>query len=168
MEAVPHMRKLVLAGTLATVAALAMTSPAYGKGCSGSSSNPPSSVAQYIEQMPSSCGSKPTGTDTSTRNVPKAIENKIDKQGGQDAALLHKIVSSGQYGAPTHQKIKAPKPGSKAILSDSETRRSNPLAASVGVITDGSDSRLIVLVVLMAAVAGVVLVSALRRRRLTR
>jgi hypothetical protein len=179
MEAVPHMRKLVLAGAIATVAALGTTAPAYGGGCS---KDPPSSVAQYVEQVPCPSGSQATGTGTKKRTVPKQIQTKIEKQGGSDAKTLETIVSSESAGAPqtpikTHPaKAKKHKTkthvkqdqGSSKIISDSETRKSNPLAASVGVITDGSDSRLIVLIVLMVAVAGVVIVSALRRRRVTR
>jgi hypothetical protein len=54
------------------------------------------------------------------------------------------------------------------IVSDSAKRKSNPLAASVGVITDGSDGRLIALIALMIGVAALVVISALRRRRVTR
>jgi hypothetical protein len=174
------MRKIVLAGAIATVAVLGTTAPAYGNGCSSNSNNPPSSVAQYVEQIPSSCGSTPTGTGTKKRVVPKTIQKKIDSQGGADAQTLETIVSSQSAGAPTTPikthpaKAKKTKShakqnqGSSKIISDSETRKSNPFAASVGVITDGSDSRLIVLIVLMVAVAGVVIVSALRRRRVTR
>jgi hypothetical protein len=184
MEAVPHMRKFVLAGAIATVAALGTTAPAYGGGCSSNSSDPASSVAQYVEQQPTACGDQATGSNKQTRKVPKSLAKKIDRLGGKDADTLKKVVSSGTYGAPTqtpiktkpavkpkkkHHKVKAkPNRGSqKKILSDSETR-SNPLAASVGVITDGSDGRLIALIVLMVAVAGIVLVSAFRRRRVTR
>jgi hypothetical protein len=178
MEAVPHMRKIVLAGAIATVAVLGTTAPAYGGGCS--SSDPASSVAQYTEQIPCSSGTQVTGASTKKRPVPKTIQKKIDSQGGADAQTLETIVSSQSAGAPTTPikthpaKVKKSKThgkqnqGSSKIISDSETRKSNPFAASVGVITDGSDSRLIVLIVLMVAVAGVVIVSALRRRRVAR
>jgi hypothetical protein len=135
-------------------------------------------VSQYVEQQPTACGNQPTGQDTATRKVPKPIQSKINQLGGDDATALTNIVSKGAYGAPTQTKIKVTKKvvrtskqtGRDKILSDSEARRSgsNALAASVGVITDGSDGRLIALVVLMAAVAAVVIVSALRRRRVTR
>ena len=172
MEAVPHMRKLVLAGGIAVLATVGTTTAAYGKGCSGSSSNPPSSVSQYVEQVPTSCGSKATGGSSNTRAVPKQLQQKIDSQGGSQAALITKIVSSGAYGAPD-TKIKVTvvkgKGNTSKILSDSEARkRSNPFTASFGVITGGSDGRLIALLVLMASVAAIVIVSALRRRRVTR
>lgn len=179
MEAVPHVRKLVLAVGIAAVATLGTSAAAYGKGCSGNQ-DVPSSVAQYVEQVPGACGSKTVDQGSQTRKVPKVIEHKIDQQGGDDAALLKEIVSSEKYGAPAQTKIKVTKVtvhktkakarGAKKILSDSERRASGTgaLAASVGVITDGSDGRLIALIVLMAAVAAIVIVSALRRRRVTR
>jgi hypothetical protein len=173
MEARPTMRKIVLAGVLAAAAALATTGPAYADGCS----NAPSSIQQYVECTPSATGSHASGTGKGNRTVPKSIETKIDSQGGQDATLLHNIVSKESYGAPkTKIKVKAKAKTHKAkkevakkkIISDSATRQSNPLAASVGVITDGSDGRLIALIVLMLGVAAVVVVSALRKRRVTR
>ena len=57
MEAVPHMRKLVLAGAIASLTLLGTSTAAYGKGCPGNVKNPPSSVAQYTEQIPTACGS---------------------------------------------------------------------------------------------------------------
>jgi hypothetical protein len=183
MEAVPHMRKLVLAGGIAVAASLGATGPAYGGGCSTSSSNPPSSVSQYVEQQPTACGNQATGQGgNSTRKVPKQIQSRIQKLGGNDATALTNIVSQQKYGAPTNSikvkvKVKTVKNGKGSsqskIVSDSGKRgasasHENPLAASVGVITDGSDGRLIALVVMMLAVAAVVVFSALRRRRVTR
>jgi hypothetical protein len=184
MEAVPHMRKFVLAGAIATMAAFATTAPAYGGGCSGNSSDPASSVAQYTEPTPTACGDHITGSaGNSKRTVPKSIQKKIDSEGGADAQQLEKIVSSESAGAPTTpiktHPVKAKKTKGKngkahksqnpsKIISDSETRKSNPLAASVGVITDGSDGRLIALIALMLGVAAIVVVSAFRRRRVTR
>ena len=111
MEAVPQLRKLVLAGAIATVAALGTTATAYGGGCN---QNPPSSVAQYTEQIPQACGDKPTGSGTTKREVPKSIQKKIESQGGEDAQTLENIVSDESYGAPTQTKIKVPKAKAKA------------------------------------------------------
>jgi hypothetical protein len=178
MEAVPHVRKIVLAVLVTVVATLGTSATAYGGGCSGNQ-NVPSSVAQYVEQQPTVCGSQATGQGNQTRKIPKAIEKKIDSQTGDsgDATLLKNIVTKQSYGAP-QTKIKVKKvtvkvrKGHKAKNIPSDTaatvKKSNPLAASVGVITDGSDGRLIALIVLMAAVAAIVIVSALRRRRATR
>src|SRR5215216_1140870 len=164
MEAVPHMRKLVLAGGIAVLATLGTSPAAYGNGCSTSSSNPPSSVSQYVEQQPTACGTQPTGQGNETRTVPKAIEKQIDEQGGDDATLLKNIVSKQSYGAPTQTKIKVKvkvkskgKSKTSKILSDSR-KRSDPFSASFGVITSGSEGRLIALIVLMASVAAIVIV----------
>jgi LPXTG-motif cell wall-anchored protein len=173
METVPQMRKLVLAGGIAVLATLG-TGTAYAGGCNQSSS---SAVQQYVEQVPGACGSKATNSSTKTRKVPQALQHKIDSQGGKDAALITKIVSSEGYGAPVKTKLKVHKIKAKAkgqaaktkkILSDSATRKSNPVSASFGVITGGSDGRLLALIGLMAAVAAIAIFSALRRRRSTR
>jgi hypothetical protein len=169
METVPHMRKLVLAGGIVLLATLG-TGTASAGGCNQSSS---SAVQQYVEQVPGACGSKATNASTKTRTVPPALQQKIDKQGGRDAALITKIVSSEGYGAPkTKLKVrkgiaKAQAAKTKKILSDS-ARKSNPISASFGVITGGSDARLLALIGMMAAVAAIVIFSALRRRRFTR
>jgi hypothetical protein len=181
MEAVPHMRKFVLAGGIAVLAVLGTSATAYGKGCSGNQ-NVPSSVAQYTEQQPTACGTLATGQGNKTRKVPKSLQKQIDSQGGEDAATITKIVSSESAGAPqTKIKVhkvkvkKVHKSGTKRggqtptkVVSDAKRSQSNPLAASVGVITGGSDGRLIGLIVLMVGLAVVVVVSALRRRRVTR
>jgi hypothetical protein len=192
MEAVPHMRKLVLAGGIAVLATLGTSAAAYGKGCS-TNQNVPSSVAQYVEQQPTACGTQPTGQGNQSRKIPKQIEKKIDSQSGDsgDATLLKNIVSKQSYGAPQAKiKVKAKKvkkankankatkgkkvtvkkqgDASTGVPGDIAAKKSNALAASVGVITDGSDGRLIALIVLMAAVAAIVIISALRRRRTTR
>ncbi len=166
-----RIRQLIVVCALAAVAALAAGSPAYGKGCPGNvKGDPASSVAQYVEQIPTSCGNHATGTGNRSTKLPRSIQKKIDQQGGSDATLLQNIATSESYGAPP-QKIKSPKAQAKAdrhskIVSDSAaTHSSNPLSASVSVVTDGSDARLIALVVLMVGIAVLVLATAVRRRR---
>jgi hypothetical protein len=165
------MRKLVLAGALAALAALVSSSGAYAKGCPGVGSEPPSSIAQYVEQQQTSCGSHATGTGTETTKLPTRVQEKLDKQNDADAKLLETIATSEAYGAPQHTakpKSKKARAETKKILTDSEARHSNPLSASVSVVTDGSDTRLIALVALMIGIAAIVLGSALRRRRVSR
>jgi protein involved in ribonucleotide reduction len=179
MEAVPHLRKFVLAGTIATVAALGSSATAYADGCP----NAPSSVQQYVECVPSASGGSPTAGTTKKQPIPKPIEQKIDSQGGDDTQALKDVVSSGNStptSTPTkvHKVTVKPKnttknnasqgSSEKSIVSDAATRKTNPLAASVGVITGGSDGRLIALIALMVAVTALVVFSALRRRRVTR
>jgi MYXO-CTERM domain-containing protein len=165
-----RIRQLVVVCAIVAVAALAAGSPAYGKGCAGNLTNEgPSSVAQYTEQIPTACGKHVTGTGKGTRKLPASTAQKIQEQGGSDATLLKNIATSAKFGAPT-QKIKV-KGGPKhnRFLGDrAATRSSNPLSASVSVVTDGSDARLIALVVLMLGIAVLVLATAVRRRRVTR
>src|SRR6266545_2334485 len=166
-----RIRQLIVVCALAAVAALAAGSPAYGKGCPGNvKGDPASSVAQYVEVLPTPCGNHATGTGNRSTKLPPSIQEKIDQQGGSDATLLQHIATSESYGAP-QQKIKSPKAHGRhgKILSDSAaTHSSNPLSASVSVVTDGSDARLIALVVLMVGIAVLVLATAVRRRRVTR
>lgn len=166
--AAKRIRQLVVVCALVAVAALVAGSPAYGKGCAGNvKGDPSSSVAQYVEVLPTSCGNHPTNSGNRTTKLPRSLEQKIDSQAGTDATLLKKIATEESFGAPQRQ-IKSQK-GSKqrSILSDSANKNSNPVFASVGVVTDGSDSRLIVLVLVMVGIAALVLAAALRRRRIT-
>jgi hypothetical protein len=171
MEANRRGRQLALAGAIAALAALAAGSPAYGKGCLKNGG--PSSVQQYVEQLPQACGSSATGTGQKQRKLPASIERKIQQQGGKQAQLLENIATSEQYGAP-QQKIKVHKAKARLtrtqrkILTDSEARQSNALGASLGVVTDGSDSRLLALVILMVGITIFVLVTAVRRHRVRR
>ena len=178
METVPHMRKLVLAGGIAVLATLG-TGTAYAGGCNQSSS---SAVQQYVEQVPGACGSKATNSSSKPRKVPQALQHKIDSQGGKDAALITKIVSNPGYGAPQDEAEGAQgqgegqgegqgREGAGKDEEDPERLRDaevQPVAASFSVITGGSDGRLLALIGLMAAVAAIVIFSALRRRRFTR
>src|SRR3954452_12224214 len=134
METVPQMRKLVLAGGIAVLATLG-TGTAYAGGCNQSSS---SAVQQYVEQVPGACGSNATNSSSKPRKVPTALQQKIDSQGGNDAALITKIVSNPGYGAPkTKLKAKAKltakvaraRARTRQILSDSAARKSNPISA---------------------------------------
>lgn len=166
MEMRKHIRQLVFAAALGAVAALVAGSPAYGKGCPGSVKNGgPSSVQQYVEQLPTSCGSHASGSGNRQTKLPASLEQEIQTKGGKDAALLEKIATSEAYGAPQHR-IKTSN-RRRRILTDSADH-TNPLAASVGVVTDGSDARLIVLVILMLGTAAILLATAVLRRRVTR
>ena len=184
METRRHIRQLVLAGAIGGLAALATGSPATAGGCSNNIHNGgPSSVQQYVEQLPTSCGSKPSGLGHHKTTLPKSLKQKIHKEAGKDAALIEKIATEEAYGAPQGDQQKAtPKTKKSAkhpirakhtnkklnkLLSDSE-EHANPISAAGGVITDGSDSRLIALVIVMLGIAAVVLATAVHKRRLTR
>jgi cobalamin biosynthesis Mg chelatase CobN len=194
METGAKVRSFLAAGAVAALAALGASSPAYGGGCPGNLQNVPSSIQQYTEQNPTACGTHVSGSGTHHTKLPKTIQRKIQKQAPQDAAILTRIATSEAAGAPqtptrskrqtapkanTKSKAKgttkahakseamARSAGYKEIVSDS-AKHSNPLAASVAVVTDGSDGRLIAMLALMVGVAVILVVMAVRRRRLTR
>ena len=105
METVPHMRKLVLAGGIAVLATLG-TGTAYAGAATRAPLPPCSSTSS---RFPAPAASKATNASTKTRKVPQALQHKIDSQGGKDAALITKIVSSEGYGAPVKTKLKVHK-----------------------------------------------------------
>jgi len=183
METRRHIRQLVLAGVIGGLAALTTGSPASAGGCSNTVHNGgPSSVRQYVEQLPGSCGPTASGVGKRKTTLPKSVKQKIHREAGKDAALIEKIATEEAYGAPQDQRKATAKAKKSAklrnkhesankkinkLLTDSEDN-SNPVAAAGGVITDGSDSRLIALVILMLGIAAVVLATAVYKRRSTR
>jgi hypothetical protein len=168
MQKMGNIRRFVLAGAVCGAAALTATGQAAAKGCSGVNPNSvPSSVSQYTEMVPTSCGSAVSGSGTHKTKLPRGIQQKITKQGGSATTqtLLTNIATSEKYGAPltlpkSHLKItKGPK---------TTTGGRSALSASVSVVTDGSDGRLIGLVALMACIAVVALGASVYRRRAVR
>jgi hypothetical protein len=168
MQRMRNIRRFVVAGAVLGAAALTVTGQAAAKGCPGSTTNGgPSSVQQYVEQLPTSCGSTPTGGGTHHTKLPATVQKKIAAQGGTPATqnLLTKIATSQAYGAP--QKVLVPKrdlPKLRGPKASGAGGRS-ALSASVSVVTDGSDGRLIALVALMAGIAVVALGASVVRRR---
>jgi hypothetical protein len=140
---------------------------AWAKGCGGGTrhhGNP--SVQQYVEKIPTACGSKgdrgpaaggggssagSSGNSGST--LPPAVSVKLNKTAR--GKLLRTVASSGRFGAP-------PIPERKTYqLPQSQSA----LGAGVSAVSSGSSSGLIALLVVMAAVTlGVVGVAAYRRR----
>ena len=123
-------------------------------------------VSQYVEQIPTSSGPRATGFGTrEVKPLPRKIERKLVRQGGRDAPLLKEIATSSTYGAPT-RKLKTPKkvklPTPKEVQQTSPTKT---LSAGVSVVTDGSDTRLIVLAIVLAAISLLAVASAALRQR---
>jgi hypothetical protein len=169
METRSCIRQLTVAGALAATFVLASSSPASAGGCSSNvSGGGNAATQQYVEQLPTACGNQASGTGSGQTKLPKAIEQKIDSQAGSQAPLLKQIATSQAYGAPQRQ-IK-PKQTKKAvkhyrkILGDAE-KKPNAFAAGFSTVTDGSDARLLVLLIVMIGTAVVVLGTAIRRRR---
>jgi hypothetical protein len=146
-------------------------------------------VAQYVEQIPTSSGSQATGVGkVKTKPLAPAIRHRLTKEAGADAPLLQQVATSSTYGAPQHvfhtsepakaavkAAVKAAiggqggalgtttRRGKRAIGGDATPRRA--LSAAVNVVSDGSDGRLIGLVVLLAAITTVAVASAAFRQR---
>ena len=152
---------LGIAFVVVLVFAFGTTGAALAKGCGGGArhhGNP--SVSQYVEKIPTACGSKGdrgasagSSTESQASTLPPAVNSTLNKT--RQGKLLRQISSSPRLGAPpiperkTHQ------------LPDSRSA----FGASVSAVSSGSNSGLIALLVVMAAVAlGVVSVAVYRRR----
>src|SRR5215211_1313407 len=170
METRRHVRQLAVAGAVAASFTLATGSPAAAGGCSGNiSGGGNAATAQYVEQLPTPCGNTASGTGNRKTKLPKSIERKIDSQGGSQAKILKELVTSEAKGAPQRKiKLRETKTTKRyrKILVDAEKEQSNALSASFGVVTDGSDARLLTLLIVMIGTAVVVLGTAVRRRRI--
>jgi hypothetical protein len=157
------MRYAAAIAAVAVVAFVFGTGSAAAKGCGGGAKhhgNP--SVSQYIEKVPTACGSKSDrgssagGSSESSSSLPAGVTTQLNKS--SQGKLLRQVASSNRYGAPpsqrTHPRMTHPQP----------THRS-ALGASVSAVSSGSNGGLIALLVVMAVVAlGVVGVAVYRRR----
>jgi hypothetical protein len=85
------------------LAALALIAAAAVAAAPGAKADPPppASVNQYVEQIPTGSGSAAVGaTKKGVKKLPKKTAAKITKQGGTDSALLKKVATAEDYGAP--------------------------------------------------------------------
>ena len=155
-------------------AALAKHKPSHPGG--GSSA----AVAQYVEQLPTSSGSQAVGVGkVESKPLPRKIKQRLVAQAGADAPLLEQVATSSAFGAPQERLSTRPKgareggrpgPGRSSELIGTEnlgddTSATQALDAAVSVVTDGSDTRLIGLVVFLAAITAAALASAAYRGR---
>src|SRR5215217_5002740 len=169
METRRHVRQLAVAGAVAASFTLATGSPAAAGGCSGNvSGGGNAATAQYVEQLPTPCGSEASKTGSVKTKLPKAVEQKIEREAGSQAPILEELARSESYGS-SHKQVK-PKQAKKKtrhyrkILADAE-KKSNAFDAPLSVVADGSDARLLTLLIVMIGTAVVVLGTAIRRRR---
>jgi hypothetical protein len=89
------------AGVALVIAALAFAAPAPAQ--SPPEEPPPgvSSIDQYIEQIPTSRGSRVAGAgNRKGQPLPPQVRRQLREQGGADAAALERIATSPAYGAP--------------------------------------------------------------------
>lgn len=151
------------AAGIALIAVLALafgtTGAAWAHGCGGGSKhhgNP--AVAQYVEKIPTACGSKGTRGGAAGSGTSSSLPTSVSQQLGRSAQgkLLRSVSSSTRYGAPN-----APR------RTDAQNRGTsqNALSASISAVSSGSNSGLIALLLVMAFVAlGVAGLAVYRRR----
>lgn len=148
-------RLAVLFATVLT--ALIGTGTAWGKCRHQPKGNP--AVQEYVEHIPTVCGPKASGRGGPTTSLPSTILRRLGS--GPDAALLRDVATSEKWGAP-QTKI-------RKFDSDGPTQTGrNPIAASLGAVTGGSNGRLIEVLALMAVIAAAAAGAHARRRRIGR
>ena len=147
----------------------------------------PAAVDQYVEDVPTSGGSTiPGKTKPKKSSLPPRVSSQIESQGGTDAAILHEVATSPDYGAPVATSSE-PKPkkagGNEAdpgasgttrpareeggeIPAPSESSPSEAVSAAVGAVQGGDAARLVGLLVALFVISAVALTAAgLRNKR---
>lgn len=165
---------MVAAAAVSTLLALPGTALAQ-------TTDDPSAVDQYVEDVPTGGGSSVPGSGKPKKtNLPPGVTAQIADQGGSDAELLNTVASSSDYGAP-QKTLKRKTERSGYTISGAQMERregdggsaspegdvSAASAVSSAVAADGAGAaRLIGLLVLLFAVSlGALAFSALRHRR---
>lgn len=158
----------VAAGTFlaGTQAAWADHNPGHASGCSAA-------VCQYVEQVPTSSGSQVAGVGSGkkAKKLPKAVESELQREAGEDAAVLQEVATASEYGAPQEELQLGPaekrrlKEAEETIKSEDVVDLGGAVSAPVSVLTDGSDARLVGLVIVMALIALATLAAAAYRQR---
>lgn len=99
----------------------------------------------YTESIPTDRGAQRVGTKSSGRPIrlPAKIQQRINREGGNEAGLLEKVVTSPAYGAP-HQTIQMkrearPNHSAKQPESKVSIHKTAVVSAVVGTLTQGSD-----------------------------
>jgi hypothetical protein len=150
---------------LALVVAGALTLAAPAAGQSPPEEPPPgvSSIDQYIEQIPTSRGSRVAGTGKG-KGVPLSppARRRLLEQGGRDAAALERIATSPAYGAPERPLRKSRKIVRPRREDDASVGKA--VSAAVSAPGEGGEWRLGVLAVALVATTGALGVAAYRRR----
>jgi hypothetical protein len=129
--------------------------------------NPNPAICQYVEDVPTSKGSKPTGVGKEKVNkLPRAVERELRKEGGALAPVLEEVATSTKYGAP--EELKATKQEQKQVqkeLRAAQVERGRPIPAALGAVSGSGDGRLLGLVIVMAAMTvGAVAAAVIRKR----
>ena len=162
---------LLAAAGVATLLALPGTASAQ-------TTDIPSAVDQYVEDVPTGGGSSVPGSGGGSSNLPPGVSAQISDQGGSDAPLLSQVATSSAYGAPKVER-KNQQNGPTISGGMMERREGDGGAAaaesdvSVGsalssAVSGDEGGRLVGLLVLLFAVSlGALAISATRHRRHT-
>jgi hypothetical protein len=151
--------------TLVAAAALFAAAPAAGQ-------NPPqeppsgvSSIDQYVEQIPTSRGSRVAGVG-SGKGEPLApeVRRRLREEGGPDAEALEQIATSLAYGAPEQPLRRRATKETPVRPEDDEPTLAGALSAAVSAPGEGGEWRLGVLAGVLFATTGALGVAAYRRR----
>jgi hypothetical protein len=163
------MRRIGVALVVAGV--LALAAPAVAQ-------NPPeepppgvSSIDQYIEQIPTSRGSRVAGAgNRKGQPLPPQVRRQLREQGGADAAALERLATSPAYGAPERPLAGSSEPPRRKsrelvrVPRDDDSSLGGALSAAASAPGEDGEWRLGVLaIVLLATTAG--LGAAAYRRR---
>jgi hypothetical protein len=131
--------------------ALAVAMPAHA-------AEPPSAVAQYIEQIPTASGSVVGPLQRgSAAPLPRSVDARLESEAGAEAPLLRDVATSPRYGAPTRTL-----PGPLPAEPDDEGL---VLGVAVAATSEG-DSRWLAVVLIGVPAITIVLAALVRARRL--
>ena len=107
-----------------------------------------SAADQYVEMLPTVGG--PSATKDRERNrtrLPSKVADKLEAQGGEDAAKLEEVATSNQFGAPQAESDSA----DKNKREPSSTRETTAVpTASVKAVRDSGEDMLWLLFALIA------------------
>jgi len=156
----------ILSGTV-VVAACLLVMGAQASLAADKCTNPNPAICQYAEDIPTSKGSKPTGSGKEkVKKLPSSVEQKIREQSPTLAPKLEEVATSTKYGAP--EEIKATKQEQKRVakrVRAAQVERARPIPAALGAVSGSGDGRLLGLVIVMAAMTvGAVATAAIRKR----
>ena len=137
----------------------------------GQTGDDPAGVDQYVEELPTGTGDKPSGGENGGGGrLATGVQNEVEAQGGDDAAILTDIATSPAFGAPSERLRESAGVGMGGRAADepgtAEPDVSLPEAVSSAVGSpEGSALGLIIAVGAVTAVAAFAAFFRSRRRR---
>jgi hypothetical protein len=144
-------------------AALALAVPAAAQGPPKQPPPDVSSIAQYVEQIPTSRGPRVAGRGQGKgQPLSRQARRRLRERGGPDAAALTRIATSPAYGAPERPLRRAPEV--KRQLADKDPSLESVLSAAVSARGEDGQWRLGVLVIVLVTTTVVLAAAAYRRR----